>query len=72
MNHKKEKLLILDLDETLIYASKETLQHPPHFEFDKYFVYKRPYVDEFLVNASNHFHLAIWSSAGDDYVKLIK
>ena len=66
---KTEKiLLILDLDETLIYASKQMLHREPDFTIFNYHVYKRPFLDAFLLELSNHFNLAIWSSASDDYV----
>ena len=70
---KKEerKLLILDIDETLIYASKEPLNRLPDFRLSKYYVYKRPYLDQFLQEIKDDFLLAIWSSATDDYVEAI-
>jgi carboxy-terminal domain RNA polymerase II polypeptide A small phosphatase len=68
MDEKSDKLLILDLDETLIYATEKDLEVSPDFQFDKYFVYKRPYLDKFLLDISNHFAIGIWSSADDTYV----
>lgn len=68
MNDKTNKLLILDLDETLIHASEKELDFKADFEFEKYFVYKRPYLDQFLIDISKHFSLGIWSSADDVYV----
>lgn len=68
MNERSDKLLILDLDETLIYATEKELGVSPDFQFDKYFVYKRPYLDNFLLDISNHFAIGIWSSADDTYV----
>nr|WP_293833412.1 HAD family hydrolase [uncultured Arsenicibacter sp.] len=65
------KLLILDLDETLIYATEQPLAHPADFRFDRYFVYKRPYVAEFLSAMASHYSLGIWSSADDDYVEAL-
>ena len=67
----KTKLLILDLDETLIYASITPLETRPYFKLDKYHIYKRPFLNEFLLEMSNHFQIAIWSSAGDEYVNAI-
>jgi RNA polymerase II subunit A small phosphatase-like protein len=43
MNEKSDKLLILDLDETLIHAIEKELQFSADFTIDKFFVYKRPY-----------------------------
>jgi carboxy-terminal domain RNA polymerase II polypeptide A small phosphatase len=68
MNEKSDKLLILDLDETLIHATERKLQFPEDFQFDKYFVHKRPHLDKFLVDIAKHFSIGIWSSADDIYV----
>ncbi len=71
MNIKSDKLLILDLDETLIHATEQKLNIPEDFKFDKYFVYKRPNLDNFLIDISKHFKIGIWSSANDIYVNEI-
>jgi RNA polymerase II subunit A small phosphatase-like protein len=71
MNRKEEHekiLLILDLDETLIYASKEQLEREADFRVEFYHVYKRPWLDKFIKYVSEHFLLAVWSSASDQYV----
>ncbi|MDX2048077.1 MAG: HAD family hydrolase [Chitinophagaceae bacterium] len=65
---KSDKLLILDLDETLIFATERSLNLHEDFKFGSYFVYKRPYLDEFLNEVSSKFTLGVWSSASDDYV----
>ena len=62
-------LLILDLDETLIYATERALERPADFRLDHYHVYQRPYLNEFLDRVGPYFDLAVWSSAGDDYVR---
>ncbi|KOY86077.1 phosphoprotein phosphatase [bacterium 336/3] len=61
-------LLILDLDETLIHASKVLIHDNYDFKVFHYYVYKRPFLDEFIKTCSENFQLAIWSSASDDYV----
>lgn len=71
MENKSDKLIILDLDETLVHATQEELDIPCDFQFDKYFIYERPYLRQFLTDLSKHFELGIWSSAGDDYVSEI-
>lgn len=48
MQNSKKKLLILDLDETLFYATEEKLDREPDFVVGQYFVYKRPFVGLFL------------------------
>lgn len=68
MNDKDKLLLILDLDETLIHASSTELDRPADFHLFDYHIYLRPHLEEFLINCSEHFKLAIWSSASDDYV----
>lgn len=67
----KPKLLILDLDETLIHAIKRPLEHAPDFEAEGYCVYERPGVREFLAAAEKDFSVAIWSSAWRPYVQKI-
>jgi len=61
-------LLILDLDETLIYADEVALDRPADFGVYGYHVYRRPHLAEFLAAADQHFDLAVWSSASDAYV----
>lgn len=68
MIDKSDKLLKLDLDETLIYATEKELGFSADFLFDKYFVYKRPHLEQFLIEISKHFAIGIWSSADDAYV----
>ena len=68
MDEKSDKLLILDLDETLIHATEKELAFSADFQFDKYFVHKRPHLDQFLIDISKHFTIGIWSSADDIYV----
>jgi carboxy-terminal domain RNA polymerase II polypeptide A small phosphatase len=65
------KLLILDLDETLIHATSIELPIKEEFKFDKYYVYKRPHLDWFLREIVQHFKVGIWSSADDIYVNEI-
>jgi len=62
-------LLILDLDETLIYATETKLNREADFKMFHYYVYKRPFLDIFIQEVKEDFLLAIWSSASDDYVE---
>jgi len=64
----RKTLLILDLDETLIHATTKKLSTDPDFIYADYYIYRRPYLDLFLIDMSLHFQLAIWSSADDQYV----
>jgi RNA polymerase II subunit A small phosphatase-like protein len=61
-------LLILDIDETLIFASERDLERSPDFRVGPYSVYRRPHLDEFLKSCCENFEIAIWSSSGADYL----
>ncbi len=63
----KDKLLILDLDETLIYATEQPLNYSPDFQVGPYLVYKRPFVDDFLLVCQYWFDVAVWTSASPGY-----
>ncbi len=71
MLNDAKTLLILDVDETLIYATYDELDLPIDFLVGDYNVYKRPFVDEFLHEVNKDFIVAIWSSATDDYVRTV-
>ena len=64
-------LLILDLDETLIYATEEPLGREHDFVVGPYAVCRRPHLAEFLASCSDCFRLAVWSTASDDYVRAV-
>ena len=64
-------LVILDVDQTLIFASKVRLNRQHDFEVFDYFVYKRPNLIEFITRLDQSYEIAIWSSAGNDYVNSI-
>ena len=63
------KLIILDIDETLIHANAKAISEDWDFKVFDYFIYKRPWLDQFLLEIKKHFKIAVWSSASDDYVK---
>lgn len=62
-----KKLLIFDLDETLIYATTQPLEHACDFTVGPYSVYKRPHVDKLIDFCAEHFHLAVWTSSTESY-----
>ncbi|MDD9945544.1 MAG: HAD family hydrolase [Myxococcales bacterium] len=64
-------LVVLDLDETLIYASETELAHRPDFAAGSYSVYKRPFLDEFLEQALASYDVAIWTSSTAPYALAI-
>ncbi len=71
MMNTKNKLLILDLDETLVHATKEPLSYSCNFSIEQYMVYKRPYLNAFLDKVKAYYKIAVWSSASDQYVEQV-
>ena len=69
MDTSQKILLILDLDETLIYSTESTLAGAEDFIVDEYFVYKRPGLDKFLDFISPIYDVAIWTSSSEDYAQ---
>jgi len=73
MERPFDKLLVLDLDETLVHTvpefELEDLEHDPHFEIPGgYAVYRRPGVQEFLVECFRKFReVAVWTAGTRDY-----
>lgn len=66
------KLLILDLDETLIHATDNPSSAPkrePDFRVGPYAVYRRPGLEDFLLKVRAHFHLAVWTSSTKLYAQ---
>jgi len=64
MNQMKKPLVILD-------SSEEILNKQSDFKVFNYVVYKRPNLNEFITRLEKHYEIAIWSSAGNDYVNSI-
>ncbi len=68
---KSDKLLVLDLDETLVFATETKLGREPDFIVGPYFIYKRPGLEEFLKACLQVFDIGIWTSSSDVYAKEI-
>jgi TFIIF-interacting CTD phosphatase-like protein len=66
-----KRLLLLDVDETLIFGSENELDRVADFRVGHYHVYRRPFLKEFLEGTSAWYELAIWSSATLDYVSAV-
>lgn len=64
-------LLILDVDETLIYASETHLDRNPAFRVGPYFIFLRPGLAEFLRHCQQDFEVALWSFSGEDYLAAV-
>lgn len=68
---RNRTLLILDVDETLIYATEKPLDREPDFAVGPYSVYRRPGLTEFLATCLRNFDVAVWSSSGTDYLAAV-
>ena len=65
------KLLVLDLDETLVHATEQALPHAADFQVGPYLVYKRPHLAEFLAEALEMFDVGVWTSSGAKYAEQV-
>ena len=65
------KLLVLDLDETLIHATEQALEYEADFQTQLYFVYRRPHVETFLTYCRNNFRVGVWTTAGIDFAETV-
>ena len=69
---KQRKLLVLDLDETLIHTAYAPIEGAELKASRGYFyLYERPYLKDFLDRCSIEYDLAIWSASKADYVRWI-
>ena len=65
-----DKIIILDLDETLIYAVEKPLERVQDFMVGPYFVYVRPYARSFINFCFTSFSaVAVWTSSSKDYAE---
>lgn len=64
-------LVIFDLDETLVHATKEQLPSMPLVEVPPYFVHARPHHQDLIDFCAQHFDLAVWSSSSEEYVTAV-
>lgn len=69
---ENRKLLILDLDETLIFSSDNELKFAEEdFSVGHFSVYKRPFLKDFLNYCKANFRVAIWTSASKEYAEVV-
>ncbi|KAL6074625.1 Phosphoprotein phosphatase [Balamuthia mandrillaris] len=65
-----DKLIVLDLDGTLIHSEFRPRPHQPHdfslFD-DEIFVFKRPYLKLFLDTLLEWFEVGVWTASGCEY-----
>lgn len=64
-------LLVLDLDETLLFADEIGTCRPADFEVGQYRVCKRPGLDVFIEKIRPHFQLAVWTSSTRLYAEAV-
>ena len=64
-------LLILDLDETLVHATRVPLARRPDHQVFNYSLYLRPGLGSFLQHVSSVFRLAVWTSSTLDYAEAV-
>ncbi|HJL00938.1 MAG TPA: HAD family hydrolase [Polyangiaceae bacterium LLY-WYZ-15_(1-7)] len=63
-----DKLLVLDLDETLLHTRAAPLDgREPHGVIGPWVAYRRPHVAAFLDAALDLFEVGVWTSAGAGY-----
>jgi carboxy-terminal domain RNA polymerase II polypeptide A small phosphatase len=67
VNLPVKKLLVLDLDETLVHASESRLAREEDFRVGPYYVYLRPHLSEFVASMLATFRVAVWTASGEHY-----
>lgn len=71
-NPTKRKLLILDVDETLVHTTEAPLAGiEADFRVLSYYVHVRPHAVEFLTALAQVYDIAFWSAGGKDYVHAV-
>jgi len=67
----EKPLLILDLDETLVYGTETGLEREPDFLCTPYLIYQRPYLSEFVNCVREKYRLGIWTSSSESYMDCV-
>lgn len=65
------RLVIFDIDETLVHATMNKLPVEHDFVVGRYFIHERPHLRRLLEFASARFDLAVWSSSSTEYVAAV-
>jgi len=66
---KNDLLVILDIDETLVFSTLTPLDRREDFMIDKYYVYRRPHLNNFFLFCLYNFRSAVWSSSSPSYAE---
>jgi len=65
------RLIVFDLDETLVHATAVPLPHPCDFRVDDYGVHVRPFASELIGFCASRCAVGVWSSADARYVEAV-
>jgi RNA polymerase II subunit A small phosphatase-like protein len=65
------RLIVFDLDETLVHATEVPLPYSHSFQAGSYFVYIRPFAAELIKFSATYFDVAVWSSSSERYVEAV-
>ena len=68
---QSQKLLVLDLDETLLFADEKPIDRPHDHHVAPYYIYRRPYLEPFLAHVSKLFEIAVWTSSSPAYARAV-
>lgn len=65
-----DKLLVLDLDETLVHACDGPLERPPDHVIGAYSIYRRPHLEAFMEAVFDAFeHVGVWTASTLPYAE---
>jgi hypothetical protein len=67
MDPTEKTLLVLDLDETLVYSIERQLIREADMRAASYYVYFRPGLASFIQHVATLFRVAVWTSASRSY-----
>lgn len=71
MKPRFDKLVVLDLDETLVHAREEPLDRAADHVILGYSIYLRPGLAEFLAAVLDRFEVGVWTSSHSDYASAV-
>lgn len=63
----QRQLIVLDLDETLIFATETPTERTAEFRAGRYHVYRRPYLAPFLDFCFARFTVGVWTTASPTF-----
>lgn len=67
----QKRLIVFDLDETLVHAREDALAIDAFAKIGEYWIYLRPHACRLLSFAANHFDVGFWSSSSPAYVEQV-